>query len=47
MSFSKEEVGKLREYHTARMTVSEIAETMKKKKSDVPVALIVCPVLTE
>lgn len=35
MSFSKEEVGKLREYHTARMTVSEIAETMKKKKSDV------------
>lgn len=35
MSWTKEDSARLRELHTACMTVSEIAETMKKKKSDI------------
>lgn len=35
MSWSKDELGRLREYQTAQMTVSEIAAKMQKKKSDV------------
>ena len=35
MTWTSEESGKLREYHTARMTVSEIAGKMQKKKSDI------------
>lgn len=35
MTWTSDEVGRLREYHTARMTVSEIAGKMQKKKSDI------------
>lgn len=35
MTWTSEESGRLREYHTARMTVSEIAGKMQKKKSDI------------
>lgn len=37
---TKEQQGKLRELHTAQMTVAEIAETMKMKKSDVRRGLV-------